>query len=81
MIKTIIVDDEILVRVGLKSMVDWQDLGYEIIGEAGDGIQALELCKNGEVDLVITDIKMPKMDGIELIRSLCDQYPSVELLF
>lgn len=80
MIKTIIVDDEILVRVGLKSMVDWQDLGYEIIGEAGDGIQALELCKNGEVDLVITDIKMPKMDGIELIRSLCDQYPSVRII-
>lgn len=80
MIKTIIVDDEILVRVGLKSMVDWQDLDFEIIGEAGDGIQAMELCKSGEVDLVITDIKMPKMDGIELIRSLCNQYPSVRII-
>ena len=64
MIKTIIADDEILVRVGLKSMVDWQAMGYEIVGEAEDGRQVLELCRNQRVDLVITDIKMPKMDGL-----------------
>lgn len=80
MIKTIIVDDEILVRVGLKSMVNWEDMGFEIVGEAGDGIQALELCENQEVDLVITDIKMPKMDGISLIRTLCETHPSVRVI-
>ena len=76
MIKTIIADDEILVRVGLKSMVDWQAMGYEIVGEAEDGRQVLELCRNQRVDLVITDIKMPKMDGLELIRTLGRKYPS-----
>lgn len=80
MIKTIIADDEILVRVGLKSMVNWQDMGFEIVGEAGDGIQALELCENEEVDLVITDIKMPRMDGLELIRILCERYPSIRVI-
>lgn len=80
MIKTIIADDEILVRVGLKSMVDWQAMGFEIVGEAGDGLQALELCKNQRVDLVITDIKMPKMDGLELIRTLGRKYPSTKIV-
>ena len=80
MIKTIIADDEILVRVGLKSMVDWQAMGYEIVGEAEDGRQVLELCRNQRVDLVITDIKMPKMDGLELIRTLGRKYPSTKIV-
>lgn len=64
----IIADDELLMRIGLKSMIDWEANGFQIVGEAANGKEALELAKKHAPHLIITDIKMPIMDGIELIR-------------
>ena len=68
MIKVLIVDDEPYIRQGLKILINWDQYGYEVSGEASNGLEAVELMKQAEFDLVITDIKMPQMDGLELIE-------------
>lgn len=70
MLKVMIVDDEVFVRIGIRSSIDWEKNGFEVVAEAADGQQALELCRRHRPDILMTDIKMPGMDGIELIRSL-----------
>lgn len=66
----LIVDDEIVVRIGLKSMIDWQAEGFDRIFEAGNGREALPIALSERPDVIITDIKMPEMDGLELIEAL-----------
>ncbi|GIO15536.1 AraC family transcriptional regulator [Cohnella xylanilytica] len=66
--KVLIVDDELLMRIGLKSMIDWEERGFRIVGEAANGKEALDLVDIHKPELIITDIKMPVMDGLELIR-------------
>ena len=68
MIKTLIVDDEPFIRQGLRVLIDWEKYGYEIVDEAENGLKAIEKIKEKEINLVITDIKMPEMDGLELIE-------------
>ncbi|HEX3044495.1 MAG TPA: response regulator, partial [Bacillota bacterium] len=70
MLKVIIIDDEALVRVGLKSMIDWEKENYEIIGEAANGQEGLDLIIKHHPDIVITDIKMPVLDGLEMMRQV-----------
>jgi len=77
-VKVLIVEDEILVRIGLKMSVDWERHGYQIVGEASDGIEALRLCESLKPDIVLTDIKMPKMNGLEFIKQLNDKYPDIK---
>ncbi|MGI6622088.1 MAG: response regulator transcription factor [Acetivibrionales bacterium] len=80
MIRVLIVDDEILVRQGIKTMVDWNKYGFEIVGEAGDGEKALALAKEKVPDIVLTDLVMPKMDGLELIRHLKSCLPKTKIV-
>lgn len=68
--RVLIVDDELVVRIGLKSIICWEDHGYELVGEADNGADALLAIFNTQVDIIITDVKMPRMDGITLIREL-----------
>lgn len=68
MIRTLIIDDEPFIREGLKVLIDWEMYGYEIIGEAENGVKGIEKIKDLDVELVITDIKMPRMNGLELIE-------------
>lgn len=70
MIRTLIVDDETLVRATLRTLVDWEALGYTIVQDCSDGGQALEYLKSNPVDVMFTDMKMPNVGGIELLRSL-----------
>jgi len=70
MYKLILVDDEIEIRNGLKNYFPWQDIGFEVIGTFGNGKQALDFLMHNHVDVVLTDIRMPVMDGIELIRKM-----------
>ncbi len=70
MFKLLIVDDEHIVRMALRSLIDWKKNGIEIVGEAINGLDALNILKEEPVDLIITDINMPVMNGIELIKEL-----------
>jgi len=74
MIQLLIVDDEPLVQVGIKSMINWQELGIEICGTAMNGQNALKIIEEMSPDIVITDVKMPVMDGLELIRECRERY-------
>lgn len=67
MIRVMIVDDEPFIRKGLQILINWEQQGYQICGEASNGMEAIELLKEKDFDLIITDIKMPKLDGINLI--------------
>lgn len=80
MIKVLIVDDEVLVRIGIKSCIKWENSGFEIVGEAENGIEALELAEIYKPDLVLTDIRMPKMDGLEFLRHLKEKQPDVKTI-
>lgn len=64
----LLVEDESFVRRSLKRLIRWEDMGFTIAGEAGDGREALEMMRTRQPDLVIADIIMPVMDGIELMR-------------
>ncbi|KGP83111.1 MULTISPECIES: helix-turn-helix domain-containing protein [unclassified Paenibacillus] len=68
MYKLMIVDDELLMRVGIRSMLNWEEHNFYVVGEAGNGKEALELALEVTPDLIITDIKMPTMDGLQLIQ-------------
>lgn len=70
MIKVLIVDDEINVRDDLATPINWEEHGFKIVGFASNGMQALEIFNNTNPDLVITDILMPVMNGIELSRKI-----------
>lgn len=70
MYKVLVVDDEILARVGIKSIIPWNELGFEYVGECENGQKALEISREVKPDIIITDIKMPVMNGIELIRAV-----------
>ena len=66
----LLVDDEPLVLVGIQSMLKWEDYDAQVVGAARNGAQALELIDKLRPDLVIADIKMPVMDGLEAARAI-----------
>lgn len=68
MIKLLIVDDEPLVQAGIKSMIHWEDFGIHIAGVASNGQAAYQMIRENDIEIVITDIKMPIMTGLELAR-------------
>ena len=76
----LIVDDELNIREGLKYCIDWSNYGMEEVITAGSGKDALEGFTRQHFDLVITDIKMPKMDGLELSREILKLYPNVKII-
>lgn len=80
MIKVLIVDDEYIVRYGLKSTIEWEKYGYCVVAEAKNGETALEAIRRDEPDVVITDVMMPVMDGIELIYEASKINPSIEFV-
>ncbi len=73
MIKVLIADDETLVRAGIKAVIPWEENGFEVVGEAWDGEDAYCKILSLKPDILITDIKMPKMDGIELLKRLKEE--------
>ncbi|MDU7147828.1 MAG: response regulator [Clostridium sp.] len=81
MFKVLIVDDEPFIRLGLRKMVNWEEEGFTIVGEARNGIEALNLINTESIDLVITDISMPKMDGISFINELRKYDKKTKIVF
>lgn len=80
MIKILLVDDEILAIEYLKSLVEWEQYGYQIVGQAMNGYQALEIFKEERPDIIISDIKMPGMDGLELTKNLKQSNTRVKII-
>lgn len=80
MIKVFLVEDEIVMREGIKSTVQWEQEGYEFIGEASDGELAYPMIQNLKPDIVITDIRMPFMDGLELSRLVKKELPDTKII-
>lgn len=80
MIKVFLCEDEFVVREGIKNLVDWKGNGFEFVGEAGDGELALPLIRELRPDILITDIKMPFMDGLTLTRIIREEMPEVEVV-
>ena len=70
MFRVLLADDELLFRRGMSRMIDWESLGFCVPDTAEDGEQALELWRKNRYELVITDLKMPLLDGLGLIREL-----------
>ncbi len=81
MIKVMIVDDEKYVRMGIKNETDWALIGCEVVAEASNGEEALAAAEEVRPDLVISDIRMPKMDGLKLAGELMDRYPGIKIIF
>lgn len=79
MIKLLIVDDEPLVQIGIKSMLNWAEFGIEICGAATNGEAALGLIREQMPEIVITDIKMPIMNGLELAKASREEFGSIPL--
>ncbi|MEK3883340.1 response regulator [Paenibacillus sp. PL2-23] len=78
--KMFIVDDEPVIRKGLAKMIDNNPLGWLVAGEAANGIEALEKIREVRPDLVMTDIRMPMMDGIELARLIFETMPEIDVI-
>lgn len=70
----LIADDEPLIRNGVKKIIDWESLGFSEIFLAEDGQEALDIIRKNHVDLVLTDIVMPFMDGLELTEILSMEF-------
>jgi two-component system response regulator YesN len=80
MVKVLIVDDERNIREGIKKLIDWESLNCEVVGACVNGVSALEFIEKNPVDMVVTDIKMPVMDGLELSRHIRDEYPEIKVI-
>ena len=80
MLKVFLVEDEFVIREGIKNNIDWKAHGYEFCGEAGDGELAYPMIQKLRPDIVITDIRMPFMDGLELSRLIRKELPDTEII-
>ena len=80
MLKIFLVEDESIVREGLRDNIPWQQYGYKFVGEASDGEMALPMIQKTQPDVLLTDIKMPFMDGLSLSRIVHQEFPDMKII-
>lgn len=80
MLKVIIADDEPHICQLLETLIDWTAEGFTLVGFANNGYEVAQLCISNKPDLLITDIRMPGLDGLELIQQLHGQMPSIQVI-
>ena len=80
MLKVFLVEDEVVMRNGIKNNIPWEQEGFEFVGEASDGELAYPLIKREKPDILITDIRMPFMDGLELSRLVKKELPQIKII-
>lgn len=78
MYKVLIVDDEIMIRRGLSKIIKWEQIGFELAGAVGDAGEALKILEEIQVDVLLTDISMPEVTGLELIRTVKELQPRIK---
>ncbi|MDO5425198.1 MAG: response regulator transcription factor [Eubacteriales bacterium] len=76
----LLVDDEPVILKSMRQVIPWEELGFQIIGTAADGEEALAFAQQRQPELVITDVMMPRMNGIELAKKLRNQFPGIEIV-
>ncbi len=77
-LRVVLADDHAVLRQALVSMLDQQDLG--VVGEASDGIEAVDLCRDLRPDVVVMDLSMPRMDGTEATRIIAAELPDIRIV-
>ena len=80
MIKIFLVEDEIIIREAIHKMIPWESYGFEFAGEAKDGEMALPAIRSIRPDVLITDIKMPFMDGLALSKLVLKELPDTKII-
>lgn len=80
MLKAAVFDDEFIVTEGLKKMIDWSKYGIELVGTAANGTAALKLFQEQKPDIVFTDIRMPGIDGLQLVEKILSQVPETKCI-
>lgn len=80
MFKIVIIDDEPMVRKGLMTVINWEALGCKVIGEAGNGVEGLELIHAHHPDIILTDINMPEVDGLRMIREVKGELENAKII-
>lgn len=78
--KVVIIDDEFIMRQGMKHMLEWEKEGFQIVGEASNGQEGLEVIEKTKPNIVLTDIVMPVLDGIEFSEILNKRFPEMQLV-
>lgn len=78
--KILIIDDEFIMRQGMKHMLNWEQEGFQIVGEASNGREGLELVETLAPHIVLADIVMPQLDGMEFSRILQEKHPEIQLI-
>jgi two-component system response regulator YesN len=78
--KVLLIDDEPIIRKGLKNIINWEQFGCEVCGEARDGYQGLKMIESLQPDIVFTDIKMPEMTGLEMLAELAPDKSSAKYI-
>ena len=76
----LLVDDEEEVIQAIIRKINWEELGFSVVGYADNGIKALEMIEESQPDVVMTDIKMPYMDGMELCSHIRREYPAMKIV-
>ena len=80
MLKVLIVEDESIIRDGLKNNIDWEELGFCVVGKVENGLRAVEFINKSHVDVILTDIRMPLMDGIALSEYVSTNKPEIKVI-
>lgn len=81
MYKLVVIEDEAIVRKNIIKKVEWEKYGFEVVGEGENGREALEVIENTNPNVVITDIEMPFLNGIELSSIIREKYPNIKIVF
>lgn len=78
--RVMIVDDEYIIRQGIEYLLDWEKEGFKLVGEASNGEEALEKIEELQPDIILSDIVMPKVDGINLTKKIQQKYPNIKVI-
>ncbi|MEC3556872.1 response regulator, partial [Bacillus thuringiensis] len=81
MYKVLLVDDEELDLEGMKRFIPWPDLGMTVVGSVNNALSACEIIKNEDIDILVSDVNMPYMSGLELARIALEHKPNMRIIF